>query len=164
LVLYGTEAEKPGGPLESLRRMTKLQKESWLVLLLIIPVQITFLLKFPVAGRGLVETSYGFALFMVAVCLFFIIPAGMTPDESDERDERIGRRARKTGVRTMVVTMVAAGLGPAVLYALKGSGAIYPNLLFLAGFCSFNLGLLAYLISITAQYISPVSKEVAHEQ
>ena len=164
LVLYGTEAEKPGSFLEGLRRMTKLQKEAWLVLLVIIPVQLVFLLKFPVSGRDIVESGLGFVLFLGAVLLFFVVPVGMTPDESDRRDEKIGRIARKAGLRTAVVTFIASCLGLLVLYALEGTGAIYPNLLFLAGFCSFSLGLLIYLINIPLQYTSLIRKEEAHEQ
>ena len=152
LVLYGTNTEKSGGLSESLRRMTKMQKESLLVLMGVIPIQIAFLSAFPVTGRDIVEIFLGFSLFLASVIAFIAIPAGMTPDESDERDEAIGRRARRIRTLGMVITVVIGCLMIAALYAVKGPDAVYPNLFFLVGFCAFTVGIWTFLASIPVQY------------
>jgi len=152
LVLYGTNTEKSGGLSESMRRMTKMQKESLLVLMGVIPIQIAFLSVFPVTGRDIVEIFLGFSLFLVSGIAFIAIPAGMTPDESDERDEAIGRRARRIRTLGMAITVVIGCLMIAALYAVKGPDAVYPNLFCLVGFCAFTVGIWTFLASIPVQY------------
>ena len=160
LVLYGTNTEKSGGLSESLRLMTKLQKESLLVLMGVIPIQIAFLWAFPVMGRDMVKISLGLSLFLVSGIAFIAIPAGMTPDESDERDEAIGRRARRISLLGIAITAVVGCLVIAALYAVKGPGAVYLNLFFLVGFCAFTVGIWTFLAAIPVQYAGRGAKIV----
>ncbi|MBN2288963.1 MAG: DUF2178 domain-containing protein [Candidatus Glassbacteria bacterium] len=151
LVLYGTDREKPGGLLEGLRTMTKLQKGSLLVLLGVVPMLTAFFLAFPQAAAGTVEIALAFALFLATVILFFAVPAAMTPDEADRRDEAIGRRARRARLYAAAVSAAAGCLAVAALYAWKGPGQAYAILFLLAGFCAFSAGLLVFLVSIVLQ-------------
>ena len=155
LVLFGWSKEKPGGILESLRGMTRLQKESLPVLLGTGPILIVFLLLFPVTGQKIEELALGLAFFLAAVILFFTIPAGMTPDEQDERDEAISGRARRVRLGGLSITVLVGLLAIAVLYALRGPGAINLNLFSLVGFCGFSVGLLAFLVSVLVKTTDP---------
>ena len=137
LVLYGTNTEKSGGLSESLRLMTKLQKESLLVLMGVIPIQIAFLWAFPVMGRDMVKISLGLSLFLVSGIAFIAIPAGMTPDESDERDEAIGRRARRISRLGIAITAV---VGDSCPIRRERSGRCISKPVFSGGLLCFHCG------------------------
>ncbi|MEA1997072.1 MAG: hypothetical protein U9N45_05510 [Gemmatimonadota bacterium] len=158
-VLFGWSREKPGGVIETLRDMTKLQKESSIVLLGTGSILIVFLLLFPITGRKIEESALGLAFFLVAVFFFFVIPVAMKADDQDERDEAISHRAGRVRLWGLSITVLTGLLAIAVFYALRGPVAINLNLFSLVGFCGFSVGLLAFLVTVLVKSTSPREKD-----
>lgn len=152
LVQYGDIADK-------LSDMTALQTGAW-GSLIIFPVVLTpFLLGFPI-GDDKAPLIFGPLVFLSFCVVFFLQRRSWRSIEIGEKEQAVLRRAEKTELWGLVISLVLGIAGLSLLYENDYMALVSLNNISYTGFCAVAVSLLVKPVSILVLY-SREPKEIA---